>query len=77
MLQNSGSHAFRPCGSLYSPREKTSKVSLVAHRREVTVNSLHNYIPEFIDEFYQKAMGKEKTDRNFIIKVYVSGEYLD
>ncbi|MGO0305022.1 ATP-binding protein [Endozoicomonas acroporae] len=61
----------------YSPREKTSKVSLVAHRREVTANSLHNYIPEFIDEFYEKAVGKEKTDRNFIIKVYVSGEYLD
>ncbi len=61
----------------YSPREKTSKVSLVAHRREVTANSLHNYIPEFIDEFFEKAVAKEKSDRNFIIKVYVSGEYLD
>ena len=61
----------------YSPREKTSKVSLVAHRREVTANSLHNYIPEFVDEFFEKAGGKEKSDKNFIIKVYISGDYLD
>lgn len=61
----------------YAPRERTSKVSLVAHRREVTANSLHNYIPEFIDEFFEKAGGKNNTDKNFIIKVYVSGEYLD
>ena len=63
---------------LYSPREKTSKVSLVAHRREVTSTSLHNFIPEFMDEFYEKVSSrKSSAEKNFIIKVYVSGEYLD
>lgn len=62
----------------YSPRSQTSKVSMVAHRREVTSVSLHKYIPEFIDEFYdRKSSGEEIVSRNFILKVYVFGEYLD
>lgn len=62
----------------YSPRSQTSKVSLVAHRREVTSVSLHKYIPEFIEEFFDReSNGKEIHDRNFIIKVYVFGDYLD
>lgn len=62
----------------YSPRSQTSKVSLVAHRREVTSVSLHKYIPEFIDEFFdRKSNGEEKHDKNFTIKVYVFGNYLD
>lgn len=62
----------------YSPRSQTSKVSLVAHRREVTSVSLHKYIPEFIDEFFdRKNNGEENYDKNFTIKVYVFGNYLD
>jgi len=62
----------------YSPRSQTSKVSLVAHRREVTSVSLHKYIPEFIDEFFdRKSNGEENHDKNFTIKVYVFGSYLD
>ncbi|MFQ2199021.1 MAG: ATP-binding protein [Aeromonas hydrophila] len=62
----------------YSPRSQTSKVSLVAHRREVTSVSLHKYIPEFIDEFFdRKSNGEENYDKNFTIKVYVFGNYLD
>lgn len=62
----------------YSPRSQTSKVSLVAHRREVTSVSLHKYIPEFIDEFFdRKSNGEENHDKNFTIKVYVFGNYLD
>ncbi|WP_299946641.1 ATP-binding protein [uncultured Microbulbifer sp.] len=62
----------------YSPRSQTSKVSLVAHRREVTSVSLHKYIPEFIEEFYdRKITGEEIAEKNFTIKVYVFGEYLD
>lgn len=62
----------------YSPRSQTSKVSLVAHRREVTSVSLHKYIPEFIDEFFdRKSNGEESRDKNFTIKVYVFGNYLD
>lgn len=63
---------------LYSPRSPTSKVSLVAHRREVTSTSLHKYIPEFIEEFYDKSLSETGAkDRNFIIKIYVFSEYLD
>ncbi len=62
----------------YSPRSQTSKVSLVAHRREVTSVSLHKYIPEFIDEFFdRKSNGEEIHNKNFTIKVYVFGNYLD
>tara|TARA_R110002167_G_scaffold366362_1_gene595164 strand:+ start:2239 stop:4239 length:2001 start_codon:yes stop_codon:yes gene_type:complete len=62
----------------YSPRSQVSKVSLVAHRREVTSASLHKYIPEFVEEFYDKGLdGEENKSKNFIIKVYVFSEYLD
>lgn len=63
---------------IYSPKVTRSKVNLVAHRRVVTSTSLHNYIPEFIEEFYdQLRTNGEKEARNFIIKVYVFGDYLD
>lgn len=62
----------------YSPRSQTSKVSLVAHRREATSVSLHKYIPEFIDEFFDReSNGEEINEKNFTIKVYVFGNYLD
>jgi hypothetical protein len=62
----------------YSPRSQTSKISLVAHRREVTSVSLHKYIPEFVDEFFEKVKdGNEEVDRNFTLKVYVFGRFLD
>lgn len=62
----------------YSPRSATSKISLVAHRREVTSTSLHKYIPEFIEEFYEKnGIGQDSKERNFIIKIYVFSDYLD
>ncbi|MEP0314135.1 ATP-binding protein [Hyphomonas sp.] len=63
---------------IYSPRNQRSKISLVADRREVTDTSIHNYIPEFVDEFYEQAgAGDEARDRNFIVKAYVFGPYLD
>lgn len=61
---------------VYSPKNQRSKISLVAHRREVTATSLHNYIPEFIEEFCDRQVSSN-ADRNFIVKVYVSGSYLD
>ena len=63
---------------IYSPRTTQSKVSLVAHRREVTETGIHTYIPEFAGELFDKGEGKdEKPNRNFIIKAYVFGDYLD
>ena len=63
---------------LYVPGKHKSKVSLVAHKREVSATSLHRYVPEFEDEFYEKD-GDGETDRrrNYIIKAYVFGSYLD
>ena len=62
----------------YSPKNQKSKISLVAHRREVTDTAIHNHIPEFVDEFYDKNMdGSDDRERNYIIKAYVFSDYLD
>ncbi|MEM9966217.1 MAG: ATP-binding protein [Asticcacaulis sp.] len=61
----------------YSPRTQKSKISLVAHRREVTDITLQSYIPEFADEFYDKGGEADGRDKNYIIKAYVFGNYLD
>ncbi|MCB9989324.1 MAG: sensor histidine kinase [Rhodospirillales bacterium] len=62
----------------YSPKNQKSKVSLVAHRREVTSATLHSYVPEFVEEFFDKRSdGGENRDRNYVVKAYVFGDYLD
>lgn len=62
----------------YSPKNQRSKISLVAHRREVADTSIHNYIPEFIEEFFDKKTdGSDNQDRNYVVKAYVFGDYLD
>ena len=43
---------------LYAPRNQRSRISLVAHKREVSGSALHKYIPEFEEEFY-----RERRDR--------------
>ncbi len=63
---------------LYAPRKQTSRVSLVAHRREVSGSALRDYVPEFEDEFYDKDDdGNDLRGRNYIVKAYVFGDYLD
>lgn len=63
---------------IFSPRNKISKISLVAHKREVTESPIHVFVPEFSEEFYEKKIsGEDNHDRNYIIKTYVFGEYLD
>ena len=63
---------------LYSPRNQRSRISLVAHKREVSGSAIHKYIPEFEDEFFEKDFnGETDRERNFIIKAYVFGSYLD
>jgi len=62
----------------YSPKTDRSKISLVAHRREVTSVNLHEYIPEFSEEFYEPdPIGDAAKGRNFVIKAYVFGDYLN
>jgi hypothetical protein len=60
---------------IYAPRAQRSKIALVAHRREVTEVTIQTYIPEFADEFYEP--GSEGQGRNFIVKAYVYGNFLD
>jgi len=56
---------------------KKSRITLVAQKRQVTETPIHNYIPEFVDDFYDiKGEGDKQTKRNYIIKVYVIGDYL-
>lgn len=52
----------------------SSKIVLTAHNRKVTETTLQTYIPEFQDEFYDEI---NNTKKNFIIKAYVLGEYLN
>lgn len=61
-----------------SPKNHKSMISLVAHKREVSSTAIHNYIPEFDDEFYEKdSAGNQDAEKNFIIKAYVFSKYLD
>jgi hypothetical protein len=63
---------------IFSPRNQRSKISLVADRREVTDTAIHNYVPEFVDEFYEEHIDEgSEQDRNYIVKAYVFGDYLD
>ncbi len=63
---------------VFSSKSPNSKISLVADRREVTATAIHNYIPEFIDEFYEDACNQSgEYDRNYVVKAYVFGPYLD
>src|SRR5690606_20415768 len=63
---------------LYAPRSAKSKVSLVAHRREVTDNPLQTYIPEFAEELYDTGPEQDLSKgRNFVVKSYVFSDYLN
>lgn len=63
---------------IYAAKSSRSKIALVAHRREVTDVTIQTYIPEFADEFYDKlGDGDDARDRNFVVKAYVFGGYLD
>ena len=60
-----------------SPQNKVSKLSLVAHKREVSEASMATQIPEFSDEFVEDPGGDQTRRRNYILKAYVFGPYLD
>ncbi len=60
---------------IYFPGSQKSKISLTGHNREVTETPLYKYIPEFEDDFYDEDENGGK--KNYIIKTYVLGNYLD
>lgn len=53
----------------------TNKVCLTANKREVTDASLHTYVPEFKETMSE--LTEDGTQKNYMIKVYVQGDYLD
>ena len=55
---------------IYSPKNQKSSIVLVADKREVTSTNIMKFIPEFEDEFCD-------DNNNFIVKAYVTSEYLD
>ncbi len=62
----------------FSPKNQKSRLSLVAHQREVPGSPIQKYVPEFEDEFYEKCLNGETYEgRNYIVKAYVFGDYLD
>ena len=58
---------------IYEPKNLTSQIGFVAHKREVSETPLKKHIPEFEEAFYEGS-GRE---RKYIIKAYVFGDYLD
>jgi hypothetical protein len=55
-----------------------SKIILTAHNREVTETALHSFVPEFEEEFFDEFDKSGKiVQKNYIIKTYVLGHYLD
>jgi hypothetical protein len=59
--------------------ESRSSVNLVADNRQVTEEALHTYIPEFKAGFYDVVKNEkgEDIEKNYTIKTYVLGRYLD
>lgn len=63
---------------MYFAGKQKSRVILTANNRAVTETNLHKYIPEFEDEFFDRIEeGSKATSKNYIIRSYVIGNYLD
>lgn len=63
---------------IYFAGNQKSKVCLAANNREVTDTTLQTFIPEFEDDFFdEEQKGENAVRKNFIIKTYVQGKYLN
>ncbi len=63
---------------IFYPKNLKSRISLVAHKREVSSSLLHSYVPEFSEDFYEKVPTSDGSSaRNYIVKAYVFGPFLD
>ena len=65
---------------IFSLRAQKSRISLVAHKREVSGSPLDRYVPEFAEEFYEsgdRPDGQVDGQSNYIVKAYALGPYLD
>lgn len=52
-----------------------NKICLTANYREVTESALHSYVPEFKETMFE--ITDNGTQKNYMIKAYVQGKYLD
>lgn len=59
--------------------KSVSSIVLTANNRAVTTESLCEYLPEFKDDFFdlQKSDNNEPVSKNYSIKAYIIGVYLD
>lgn len=64
---------------IFHAHNQNSKISLTAHNREVTETPLHNYVPEFEDDFFEEFYSDDgqPVRKDYILKAYVLGNYLD
>ena len=63
---------------ILKPRNQKSKIILTARNQAVTEKSLDVYIPDFCSDFTEDVLvDGEKESRNYIIRFYVQGEYLE
>ncbi len=63
---------------ILKPRNQKSKIILTARNQAVTEKSLDVYIPDFCSDFTEDMLvDGEKKSRNYIIRFYVQGEYLE
>ena len=77
-LSLESSHFIAKIFKVFYAQNQKSKICLTRHSREVTETTLQNYIPEFEDDFFEEEQrGKETIRRNYIVKVYVVGSYLN
>lgn len=77
-LSLESSHFIAKIFKVFYAQNQKSKICLTGHSREVTETTLQNYIPEFEDDFFEEEQrGKETIRRNYIVKVYVVGSYLN
>ncbi len=59
---------------IFYPQNQKSKIILTADGREVTHESLSEFVTEFEEEFYEEKNNKK---RNYILKAYVLSDYLN
>lgn len=53
----------------------SNKISLTANKREVTDTTLHRYVPEFRDPLIM--IDSKGGTKNYVVKAYVMGSFLD
>lgn len=64
---------------IFFPNHQRSRISLTADNRGVTSVLLHQYVPEFEDDFFEEIKSENggTVRKDFFIKSYVLGDYLN